>query len=235
MKIHYLQHVPFEDPGYIKEWADHTDHHLTGTHLYKEEELPSPDELDALIVMGGPMGVGDEGSYSWLRPEKKLIKHCIQEKKKVLGICLGAQLIADVLGADITTMSQKEMGWFPLHWSKESGDHPLLNFLPARQTVLHWHGDMFDIPDGALPLASSACCPNQGFVIDNLVLGLQFHLEMTPDGLESLVANAGAELSAQSRFIQKAPKMLEVSHFKSSNRTMATLLDRFLGTQFNAT
>ncbi|MCW9708271.1 type 1 glutamine amidotransferase [Fodinibius salsisoli] len=228
MNIHYLQHVPFEGPGYIKEWTDNTDHQLTGAHLYKEEKLPSPDELDALIVMGGPMGVGDEGSYPWLSPEKELIKRCIQEKKKVLGICLGAQLIADVLGAGVTAMSQKEIGWFPLHWSKESGEHPLLDFLPARQTVLHWHGDMFDIPAGALPLASSDCCPNQGFVIDNQVLGLQFHLEMTPEGLSKLISHSEDKLSTEGDYVQDPETMLNSSSFKTNNKTMAKMLDQFL-------
>lgn len=223
-----MQHVPFESPGYIQDWADTTDHTLTGTHLYKEEDFPATDELDALIVMGGPMGVEDEGSYSWLRPEKKLIKHCIQEKKKVLGICLGAQLIADVLGAEVATMSQKEIGWFPLHWSKEPGQHPLLDFLPARQTVLHWHGDMFAIPDGALPLASSDCCLNQGFIIDNQVLGLQFHLEMTPEGLSGLISHSEDELSIEGDYIQDPETMLSSNNFETNNKVMAKILDQFI-------
>lgn len=225
-----MQHVPFESPGYLQDWVNSRGHQLTGTHLYQGDNLPVPADIEALIVLGGPMGVDDEETYRWLSPEKKFIKSCIREDKKILGICLGAQLIADVLGANVTSMPQKEIGWFPLQWNQQALEHPLLDFLPAQQTVLHWHGDMFELPDGALPLASSQACANQGYLINDKILGLQFHLEMTRDDLQELISNAGAELSVSGNYIQEAKDiMMNGKHFESNNRTLAQLLDRFLG------
>lgn len=229
LRIHYLQHVTFESPGYIQDWVETKGHQLTGTHLYQGDNLPAPADIDALIVLGGPMGVNDDKFYPWLKPEKRFIMGCIREDKKILGICLGAQLIADVLGASVSSMPQKEIGWYPLSWSQQAREHPLLDFLIARQTVLHWHGDMFELPADALPLASSQACANQGFLIDDKILGLQFHLEMTPSGLKELIANASDELSPGGRYIMEAKVMLNSNHFESNNRTMAQVLDRFLG------
>lgn len=223
-----MQHVPFEDSGYIKTWAEQNDHQLTGTLLFDDQELPSPQKIDALVVLGGPMGVGDEAEYSWLKREKSFIKECISQNKKVLGICLGAQLIANVLRASVAPMAQKEIGWFPLEWTNEAKQHPLFESLPQQQTVLHWHGDRFEIPEGALPLAGSKGCDNQGFLWNDQVLGLQFHLEMTRDGLAALIKNSTYELvRAKGPFIQDADIMLNDGFFEENNRVMHQLLDRF--------
>lgn len=117
MKIHYFQHVPFEGPSGIRLWADQYGHKLAGTRFFKNEPLPDIEKTDALVIMGGPMSVHDENRYPWLQREKAFIRECITQEKKVLGICLGAQLIADVLGAKVVPMMQKEIGWFPLCWT----------------------------------------------------------------------------------------------------------------------
>ena len=228
MKIHYLQHVPFEGPAYISTWAGEQGYELTGTQLFEEETLPGLEEFDALVVMGGPMGVGDEQDYPWLREEKAFIRDCISRQKKVLGICLGAQLIADAMGAKVASMPEKEIGWFPVDWSKSIRKELGFNFLPARQTVLHWHGDRFELPAKAFSLASSEGCENQGFLIDDHVLGLQFHLEMTKDSLATLIENSRDELEeANGRFIQDAETMLKEHHFGENHGIMSQLLNRF--------
>lgn len=227
MRIHYLQHVPFESPGYIETWAKQQGHELTGTHLFNSETLPAPGDIQILVVMGGPMGVYDEQDYPWLKKEKKFIQECINRKKKVLGICLGAQLIADALGAQVVTLSEKEIGWFPIHWTQSARNHSTMDFLSAQQIVLHWHGDMFYCPDNAINLGSSEGCKNQGFMLDDYILGLQFHLEMTRDGLSDLIKNCQSEIS-DGRFVQDAEQMLDEGHFKQNHNTMGQLLDRFL-------
>ncbi len=230
MHLHYLQHVPFETPAYIKIWGHQNNHPLTGTHLYRNEKLQSIDvnTIDVLVVLGGPMGVHDEEEYPWLSREKDFIRACIKRDKKVLGICLGAQLIADVLGAEVVSMPEKEIGWFPIRWTEAACNHPILDFLPDRQTVLHWHGDRFEIPDGAIPLAESEACSNQGFMVDNHVLGLQFHLEMTLEGLSELIANSKSELAdADGRFIQKPDMMLNKDYIDDIHQIMSMLFDRF--------
>ncbi|GAA5521875.1 type 1 glutamine amidotransferase [Aliifodinibius salicampi] len=227
MEIHYLQHVSFEGPGYIETWAEQQDHKLTGTHLFNAETLPASENIDALIIMGGPMGIDDEQDYPWLKKEKVFIKECISRKKKVLGICLGAQLIADALGAEVVTLLEKEIGWFPVQWTPSARNHPTLNFLPPQQIVLHWHGDMFYRPNGAINLGCSEGCENQGFMLDDYVLGLQFHLEMTKEGLSQLIENSQHK-NGNGRFVQNAEQMLTEGYFEQNHNTMCKLLDRFI-------
>ena len=118
MRIAVLQHVGFEGPGAIADWAASRRHDLTAVRLDRGDRLPSPESLDALVVMGGPMGVADEGRFPWLRAEKHLLATVIAaEGRPVLGVCLGAQLIADVLGAPVTRNPQREIGWLPIRWA----------------------------------------------------------------------------------------------------------------------
>ncbi|SHE60592.1 GMP synthase-Glutamine amidotransferase [Fodinibius roseus] len=227
MKIHYLQHVSFEGPGYIETWAKQRGHELTGTHLFNSETLPAPGDIQALVIMGGPMGVYDEQDYPWLKKEKTFIKECINRKKKVLGVCLGAQLIADALGAEVVTLFEKEIGWFPIQWTPSARNHPALDFLPPQQIVVHWHGDMFYRPDGAINLGCSEGCENQGFMLGDYVLGLQFHLEMTQEGLSELIENCRNEIN-NGQFVQNAEQMLNEGYFEQNHDTMGQLLDRFI-------
>lgn len=228
MRIHYLQHVPFEGPGVIQSWARRKNNLLTGTRLYGDEALPVAEDFQGLVVMGGPMGACDEKDFPWLEKEKQFIERCINQQIKVLGICLGAQLIADILGAEVSSMQHKEIGWYPLSWSTPARSHSLLDFLPARQTVLHWHGDQFDLPESAISLGASEGCANQGFVVEDQIIGLQFHLEMTKKGLSQLIDNSGNELeTGTGPFIQSPGSMLNAPYFESAHQTMIKLLNRF--------
>jgi len=231
MKIHYFQHVSFEGPAGIRLWAEQSGHEMVGTRLFKEEPLPDIETTEALIIMGGPMSVHDENRYLWLQREKAFIRECIVQEKKVLGICLGAQLIADVLRAKVIPMMQKEIGWFPLRWTDEAINNPIFNEMTRQQTVLHWHGDRFDIPKGARHLASSEACDTQAFLYQDHVLGLQFHLEMTRQGLSDLIANSKRELeSSGSSWVQKPEKMLNKGHFQENQSILNKLLNRFFKT-----
>lgn len=230
MKIQYFQHVPFEGPAGIRLWADQSGQELAATRLFKDEPLPDIEKTDALVIIGGPMSVHDENQFPWLQREKAFIRECIKREKKVLGICLGAQLIADVLGAKVVPMIQKEIGWFPLRWTEEAINHPIFNGMPRQQTVLHWHGDRFDIPDGARHLATSKACDTQAFLYKDHVLGLQFHLEMAKISLEALIDNSEQELkSAGGPWVQEPEKMIAEGHFRENQIVMNKLLDRFLG------
>lgn len=193
MKIHWLQHVPFEGLGCIGPWLAENGHAVSFTQLWAGDKLPEDGSVDGLVVMGGPMGVYDEAVYPWLTAEKAFIKEIIKQDKPVLGICLGAQLIAEVLGAKVSKNDQREIGFFPL-----TGDGTIL---PKNFTAFHWHGDTFGIPDGATHLASSAATENQAFIYKGNVLGLQPHLETTEASLLSLYENAKDEI-AEAPFIQ---------------------------------
>jgi len=225
MRIHHLQHVPFEGLGSIENHLLSQRHQLTSTHLYQGEPLPETEAFDALIVMGGPMGVTDVADYPWLETELDFIARTIQAGKKVLGICLGAQLIAAALGAKVYRNRSPEIGWWPLSATDEAAKSGLL---PHTCLPFHWHGDTFDLPEGALLLASSEACTNQAFLIDEQVIGLQFHLETTADTALSLINQCGDEIDG-SHFVQTIGRMLEnPDRFAASNRLMSNLLDRWL-------
>lgn len=195
MRIHYLQHVPFENPGSILKWANENECIVTGTHVYNNEKLPELSEFDWLVVMGGPMNIYEDDKYPWLISEKELIKKAIETNKVVLGICLGSQLIADVIGGKVVQNKQKEIGWFPILFNEAGKESPLFSIFPESPVVFHWHGDTFiDLPEEALILAKSDACRNQAFVYKNRVFGFQFHLENTLPIIEDLIKNCGDEM-----------------------------------------
>lgn len=196
MRIQVLQHVPFEGPASIATWAAARGHSLATTRLDAGECLPRLEDLDWLAVMGGPMNVDEEGRYPWLVAEKAFIRGAIEAGKRILGVCLGGQLIAAALGAPVQRAVQREIGWFPLTLTPEGRSSPVGEVLPERFLAFHWHGDSFDIPEGAILLASSAACRNQAFLYGGRVLGLQFHLEATAEGVADLLAHCGDDLVA---------------------------------------
>ena len=189
MKLHWLQHVPFEGLGIIEKWTETNGFEISCTRLFASEQLPEIETFDWLVVMGGPMGIYDYEDHPWLPEEKQFIKMAIDADKTVLGICLGAQLIADVLDAKVYPGPQKEIGWFPIQRTEGAP-----KIIPDELTAFHWHGDTFEIPDDAVRLASSEACKNQGFVYNDRVIALQFHLETTPESMEALIENCGDEL-----------------------------------------
>ena len=186
-------------------------------------------DFDWLVVMGGPMNVYEELQYPWLAAEKAFIGRAIESNKMVLGICLGAQLIADVLGAGISANRQKEIGWFPVYRTALADRLPQVAALEDAVECLHWHADRFELPPGAVHVARSDACDNQAFVYGQRVLGLQFHLEVTPEGLQALVQNCKNEIT-DGPFVQSAESMLaNPQRFQRASRTMNRLLDTMAG------
>lgn len=226
MRIHYLQHVPFEGLGSIERWAHENHHPVSLTRFFQGEPLPKIDNIDCLIIMGGPMGVHDEGLYPWLVEEKRFIGEAVESGKAVIGICLGAQLIADVLGACVFRNSHKEIGWFPIEMTRESLTTPIFSGFPQQFEAFHWHGDTFDLPAGAIRIARSAACDNQGFMYGERVIALQFHLETTTAGAELLIKQCASEI-VDAPFIQTPHIMLSAeTKFREINEKMRLLLDR---------
>ncbi len=228
MRVHTLQHVPFEGLGSLENTLRSAGHGLSFTHLYRGETTPAPAEIDALIVLGGPMGVHDQDAHLWLRGEKRFLESFLHTQKPILGICLGAQLLADVLGAKVYLNRCKEIGWFPIERSAGAEKSPLGRALPPRLDVFHWHGDTFDLPDGAIHLARSEACENQAFLYELHALGLQFHLETTPVTARALIENCRAEL-VPVPFIQDAETLLsDAGRFERINAVMQVLLKELL-------
>jgi GMP synthase-like glutamine amidotransferase len=211
MRIHYLQHVPFEGLGNIEDWAISKGHQISDTQLYNNDPLPEPEELDWLIVMGGPMNIYEEDRFPWLAREKVFIKDAIDSGKIVLGVCLGAQLIASVLGAKIHKNQYPEIGWFDVRLTDAASRSGVFKRIPERFTAFHWHGDTFDLPPGATWIAESDACRNQAFEYSvrggGLVIGLQFHLDTTIGSIRRLVEYCGDEL-VPGEYVQNESELL---------------------------
>ncbi len=220
MRMHVLMHVPFEGPGYIINWAE--GHQITFTKFYQNDPLPNVDDFDFLVIMGGPMSVYDD--IPWFQDEKSFIRDSIEAGKKVLGICLGAQLIADSLNSRVFPNRFKEIGWFDVHLAREALKSPFFSGFPEKITPFHWHGDTFEIPAGYKPIGWSEATKNQGFFSDN-VMALQFHLEVTEESLAELIKNGASELIPD-KYIQ-TDNLIDLRKINESNRYIHTLLDRF--------
>ncbi|MBN1120660.1 MAG: gamma-glutamyl-gamma-aminobutyrate hydrolase family protein [Anaerolineae bacterium] len=226
MRIHALQHVPFENIGSIADWADRKGHPVTTTHLYAGDPLPVLDTFDWLIVMGGPMGVYDEDRYPWIGNEKAFLRAVLKTDKPVLGICLGAQFIADALGAKVYKNAQREIGWFPITFTGAAGESPLFDSSPPKLIAYHWHDDTYDLPAGAVHIARSEACENQAFVHSDRVVALQFHLEVKAENVHALITHCADEIGFGPH-MQPADAMLaHLDLIPAMNRTMFDLLDR---------
>lgn len=224
MRVHYLQHVPFEGLGSIEAWLKVHGCKITCTRFFESYQLPKPTELDLLIVIGGPMSVNDEDAFPWLVEEKAFIRECIQKRKRVLGICLGAQLIASAMGARVYPNPVKEIGWWPVYGLTSTND-TIFRFPPVFE-VFQWHEETFDLPPGAVHLARSEGCENQAFQLGRSVIGLQFHLEMTPDLTQEIISNGREEL-VPSRYIQSEGDILGASSekYQKINALMVDVLN----------
>lgn len=211
LQSHCLMHVPFEGPGYIQNWLNEKNISIGFTRFYEEKwTLPDINEIDFLIVMGGPMGVYEEEKYSWMKAEKQFIRDAIDQGKIVLGICLGSQFIAEVLGAKVFPNHRKEIGWYDITSTGEITAKGLWSEIPPVNPVFHWHGDTFEIPAGSIQLYRSENCENQAFLYKDRVLGLQFHAEVTPELLRGMV-EAGAEELVPGMSVQSASEILKKS------------------------
>lgn len=218
MRIAILQHEPNEWIGSMQDWFEEKNYALNTTLIYQGEALPDIEAFDWLLIMGGGMSVYDEANYPWLIEEKKLIRQAIQTDKKVLGICLGGQLIASALGANVYANEQQEIGWHSVVKTA-----PEVSWCPNQFTPLSWHGDRFDLPEGAVGFAESVITPHQGFFMSAKVWALQFHLEANQNSVNDFYAVTG-ELP-EGEYVQTLADMLEKQCVEESKQIMHALLN----------
>lgn len=223
MKVRVFQHVPFEGLGAMQGWLAERGATIQYTRFFDNEPLPDGDH-DLLIVMGGPMSVNDEGAYPWLADEKRYLARAIQQGLPVLGVCLGAQLIASALGARVYKNAEPEIGWFNV---QGVGANPMFQ-QGTSYRVFQWHGETFDLPSGAEWIATSEVCRNQAFAYGRAV-ALQFHLEATPESAKALVEHCRAELVAKP-YVQSEAELLAVpaSEYAALHETMRRVLARMV-------
>ncbi|MBB2483177.1 type 1 glutamine amidotransferase [Bacillus sp. APMAM] len=196
MRIHYIQNDPIVTLGFINEWIHDKNHTLTCTKMYENETFPQLNSFDLLIILGGRMGAYDEEEFPWLITEKKFIREAIDSHKWVLGICLGVQLLANVLGSKVYPHSHQEIGWWPISLTEEALSSPLLEGLPKEIEAFEHHGDTFDLPEGAVRLATSGGCTNQAFSYGDRVIGIQFHPEFTNEMIHGYKKDAEGQVFA---------------------------------------
>jgi GMP synthase (glutamine-hydrolysing) len=189
-----IRHVAFEDLGLFEEVLSEAGFRVTYLDATRDSVLQRVRESDPslLVLLGGPVGAYEDEDYPFLDAEKALVRDRISRQRPLLGICLGAQVIAAALGARVYPGHDKEIGWGPVELSA-AGTDSSLNALTG--PVLHWHGDTFDLPDGAVHLASTPVCRNQAFAIGAHTLGLQFHPEVSGDGLEPWLVGHAHEIA----------------------------------------
>lgn len=229
MRVRILQHVAFEGPAALAPALHAAGHAIALTRLDAGEPLPRLADFDWLVALGGPMSVHDEAQHAWLAPEKDLIRDAVAAGRRVLGICLGAQLVAAALGAPVTRNREREIGWFPVERAPGAEASRFGLALPARFPAFHWHGETFAPPAGAVRLASSAACAEQAFALGDRVLGLQLHVEATRESAEALVAHCADEL-VPGPWVQDAAAILAAdAPFAAAHEVLRGLLAAFEG------
>ncbi|SDT98446.1 GMP synthase-Glutamine amidotransferase [Verrucomicrobium sp. GAS474] len=230
MKFAALIHAPFETPAGIAAWIAARGHELELVHLHAGAALPPEGAYDALVVMGGPMNIYQYRDYPWLAGEARFLGKALAAGTPTLGICLGAQLLADVAGARVVQNREREIGWHSVAFT--DGARKRFPSLPPALKVLHWHGDTFGLPPGALRLAVSEACGEQGFLIEEggaKAMGLQFHLEIGPAEVGSLLDHCAGDLAVPGRYVQEADRLLAAGreHAPAAAAVLDGWLDAF--------
>lgn len=223
MRIHAIIHAPFEKLGIIENWITEKKYTLTTTHTYDGEQLPDASSFDFLIIMGGPQSPLKLDKYPYLRDEILLAQQAIKKDKAVLGVCLGAQIIAEALGAKTEQSPNKEIGAYPIEVTKEGLNDPLFKLFPSKFDVMHWHNDMPGIPTGAVLLAKSEGCPRQAFSYGDKVYGFQCHLEMTAELVQGMLNHCPEDL-LHGKFIRSKDELLSTD-YQPINHKMLVALD----------
>ena len=210
---------PLRGPGIITDWIEQEGHVLKFTRFHEKDALPDHDAVDMLIIMGGPMNVFDDHPQSRMREEIDWVASFINTGKAVLGICLGAQIIATALGSEVYQGKEKEIGWYDIRFLPGFGTYRICKTLPSSRKVFHWHGDTFRIPKGATRIAESKLFPNQGFIYEKRVIALQFHLEVRPADVADLIENCRDEL-LRGPNIMPEKELLDKGRFRDENRLL---------------
>ncbi len=226
MKVLIIKHTEREGPGLIEEFLIERDLPFQILDLSLVPTLPKPDGFSHIIVLGGPMNVYEEERYPFLKTEDLFLKEAIQRGRTILGVCLGAQLIAKALGVKVFKAPLKEIGWYEVILTDEGLKDPLFSLFPRRFSVFQWHEDTFELPQRAKLLVTSATVPHQAFRYGETIYGIQFHLEMTAEMVQTWLEEDELEVQ-KSEILRQTEKEIEryqrrgmkfLKHFFSTHR-----------------
>ena len=223
-----LQHIACEGPAAIGEALRRRGLTLRVVRVDAGEPVPATlAPYSALVVMGGPMGVYEVDRYPHLRDELRVIEDALRRNRPILGVCLGSQLLARALGARVYASGGKEIGWFPIELSEAAASDALFGDAPRRFTALHWHGDIFNLPRGAVRLASSAVTERQAFRYGDRAYGILFHLELARPQLEEWTVVFADEMAAANVSANDILGSPALAHLESAREIGALVFDRF--------
>jgi len=233
IKLHFIIHESFEGPGILDSWATSKGYQISYSKLYEGDKLPfSSTNIDMLIVMGGPQSPNTtvhECSHFDAKAEMTLINNFINDNKIVLGICLGAQMIGQALGAKVLASPNTEIGVFPITKTKKGKENNLFKHFPNKIDVGHWHGDMANVTETAEIIASSEGCPNQIIKYDEFVYGFQCHLEFTPESIESIISHSERELKLlKNKPYVQDPEKIRSYNFEKMNSILTTFIENLV-------
>ncbi len=229
MNMLFLQHDPLDGPGALLEWADSRGHTVSFCLVCEGHPLPRLESFELLVSLGGPMGAYEEEKYPWLATEKEYLREAVAAGKKILGLCLGCQLLADALGGKAFRHTCKEFGWQPIEPLPQGAE-----WFGTHETfkAFQWHGDTYSLPPGAVQLARNEATEQQAFLLNgpagNQALGLQFHLEWTEQMSREALAEPGVA-PPKSAFVQTPEEILsDLSLFESAEERFFALMDKFV-------
>ncbi len=230
MRMHVLRHFPLAAERQIVRWAASKGMDATVVDVFNGDALPDASAVQWLTVLGGPMSIHDEAEFPWLADEKQLLRACLDNDTMILGVCLGAQLLADALGGTVAPSPEPEIGWHPVTVTPDGDGHPLLAGLPDTFMAFHWHVDACTLPPGATHLLASEGCEIQAFCHGNRAVGWQFHPEMDPTLLDEGLAYARevGVLTLTGTYVQSPEAILAGQHCETLEQTLHRLLDNLL-------
>ena len=223
MKILFVIHASFEKPGVIESWAKKCGHHTQEVSPYKGEKLPDIKDIDMLVVMGGPQSPLEINKDPYLLDEIELIKKAIKTQKRIIGICLGAQLIGEALGVKTERSPNREIGMHAIQLLEDAKYDPVFQKFPAVSDVMHWHSDMPGIAKGAVLLAKSEGCPRQVFRYGDRIYGFQCHFELTKELVKGMIESCPSDLK-EGTYVRTVKELME-SDYQPMNLRMEQLLN----------
>jgi len=228
--IVFLKHIPIEGPGTIGLFFEKTPYKIKIFELDQGDPLPETLEgIEAVVVLGGPMNVYEEEKYPFLKEEDEFLKRALRQSIPLLGICLGSQMLAKVNGARVEKARQEEIGWSEIHLTRDGRCDPLFEGLDEKLAVFQWHEDTFSVPVGGQLLATSEVCHNQAIKVGENAYGLQFHVEVTQDIIESWIKQyfnvSDARKSDKGKAILDQYERVKVSFEQQAERLYKNFLE----------
>ena len=234
VQIYSLEHAPHEDPVYITQWLHEREINLHPVRLYMGDHFPDVDKVGVLLIMGGFMNIYEEEKFPWLGEEKIFIRKVIEAEKPVLGICLGGQLIADILKGKVTKAPCPEYGWHTITRVSNISDsingwtNRISALFPEKLDVFEWHQDTFTIPEGAIRLYATEHCENQAYLYLDRVIGLQFHPEMDELTIREFLYYSSSEIKEKGLEDIKTDILERISLNSSGHAFIAGVMEYLL-------